>query len=240
MITSLDNKKIKDIIKLKDKKYRDDENKYIVEGLHLIEEALKSDSLIEVYTTEENLLFKVDTYLVTEEIMHKISDLKSNTKVVGICTKKNNKKLIGNKFLLLDEIQDPGNLGTIIRSSLGFSIDTIVLGENCCDLYNEKVIRSTQGAIFNINIISGNLINIIKELKERNIPVYGTNVQDGINISDINNHDFYAVVIGNEGNGVKKEILNICSSNIYIKINSKLESLNAGVAASIILYELNK
>ena len=239
LITSLDNKKIKEINKLKNKKYRDIENKFIIETKNLIEEAYKNNLLLELYTLEDNKLdIDVVTYEVTQEVMNKIKQIETS-KFLGVCKKNIPSEDLGEKILLLDGIQDPGNLGTIIRSAKAFNIDTIILSNTCCDLYNEKVIRATEGAIFKINIIRDDLVKRIEEIKKKNINVYGTNVINGIDVRNVN-EEKYAIIIGSEGNGISTEVEKHIDKNIYISINNEIESLNAGVATSIILYELNK
>lgn len=241
LITSLDNKKIKGINKLKNKKYRDKENKFIIETKNIIKEAYKEGLLLELFikeNTNQELDIDIETNYVTEEVMNKIKQIPSSN-MIGICKKITPSKELGNKILLLDEIQDPGNLGTIIRSSVGFNIDTIVLSNKCCDLYNEKVIRATEGNMFKINILREDLVKTIEQIKNKNIKVFGTDVTNGIDVRNIS-LDKYAIVMGSEGNGMSQEIRDLVDDNIYIKTNTKIESLNVGVAASIILYELNK
>ena len=145
---------------------------------------------------------------------------------------------IGDRILILDGIQDPGNLGTIIRSSVAFNIDSIVLSKDSVDLYNSKVIRATQGMIFNINIIQKDLLEFIPLLKDYKI--YGTKVNGGKSLKNVEKVKKFAIIMGNEGQGVKKDILDMCSDYIYIDMNKSCESLNVGVATSIILYELDK
>ena len=146
----------------------------------------------------------------------------------------------GDRYLLLDGIQDPGNLGTIIRTSLGFNITTIILSDTCVNLYNEKVIMASEGAIFKINIIKEDLISTIKDLKQEGFYIYGTDVTSGTNLHDVKQQNKYALVMGSEGTGVSLNVKRLTDSNIYIKTNEKLESLNVAVATGIILYELNK
>lgn len=243
IITSLENEKIKNIVKLGQKKYRDLTSKYVVEGLHLVEEALKVDVVEEIFLLEEsNLTFDITTTYVTKEVMNKISTMESSSEVVAICKKKESKEIIGNKLLLLDDIQDPGNLGTIIRSALSFDVDMIILSNNSVDLYNSKVLRATQGMYNHIPIMRGDLKEIIKDIKANNIPVYGTDVVDGFDIKNLTSDEkkTFALIMGNEGNGVSVDIQNMCDKNLYIPINEKVESLNVGVACSIILYELGR
>ena len=239
VITSLENNKIKKYSKLLQKKYRDQENLFIIEGEHLIEEALKNNYLIEILTTEDYPnSYDIPTTYVTYNIIKKLSNLTNPPKIIGICKKKNDTD-IGSKILIIDNLQDPGNLGTIIRSSVAFNIDTIVLSNNTVDLYNDKVIRSTEGMLFQINIIKKDLLNFIDELHTKGYQIYSTKVDNGKSLKDFNPSSKYAFIIGNEGNGIRKEILDKCDEHIYIPMNKDCESLNAAIATSIILYELS-
>lgn len=238
LITSVNNEHIKELCKLKEKKYRDKLSLFLIEGEHLINESLKENLLIEVFALEgADYNYENITY-VTESVMKKLSSTDSIPKVIGV-SKKRKEENIGNRVLILEDIQDPGNLGTLIRSSVAFNIDTIILSPKTVDLYNSKVIRSTEGMIFHLNIIIRDLESIIKKLKEENYLILGTNVNNGINIKDIKVPSKYALIIGNEGKGMSSEIGNLCDKNIYIKMNERVESLNASVAASILLYEIN-
>lgn len=239
LYTSKDNKKIKEIKKLQQKKYRDLTDNYIVEGEHLLKEAYDYGYLIEMYK-EENNQFSLDvpTNYVSREVLKYISNLE-NPNVIGICKKKQ-EDVIGNKVVILDDIQDPGNLGTIIRSCVAFNIDTLILSQNTVDLYNDKVLRATQGMIFKLNIIVRNIEEEIKKLKEHNYIIYGTKVDGGKSLKTIEKRDKFAIIMGNEGAGMKDSISKLCDNYIYIDMNNNCESLNVGVATSIILYELDK
>ena len=236
LITSLDNKKIKHIVKLRNKKYRDEEGLFVVEIPNVIEEAYKNGLLKELYV-KDGFSFDIDFNCdnVSCEVLNKIKTLPV-TNVIGVIKKPENGVLKGDKYILLDEISDPGNLGTIIRSALAFDIDTLVIGDNCCDLYNDKVIRATEGAIFKMNIVFGNLEDVILSLKNNGVSVYGTDVSCGIDIRDVE-CERVAVVMGSEGNGVSKKVKELVDGNLYIKTNN-VESLNVGVATSIIMYEI--
>lgn len=242
LITSLDNDRIKNYIKLKDRKYRKKTNTFIVEGMHLVEEAIKEDLVIELIVEKDT---KISTSLpivyVTKEIINKISEMESPSNIMALC-KIRESNIIGDKILMLDEIQDPGNLGTIIRSAKAFNVDTIVLSPNTVDIYNPKVIRATQGMVFHTNIVIKDLIPTIDELKQNEIPIYGTKVDNGKDVRELkaNGKNKYCLIMGNEGNGVSKEILDKCDVYLYIKMNKNVESLNVGVATSILLYELDK
>ena len=243
VITSLDNEKVKKYKKLKKRKYRDEYNEFIVEGMHAVIEAFKCGMIIELILEENEALPLDCPYVyVTKEIIDKISTMDTPSTVMALCKKFDEKEVIGNKILILDELQDPGNLGTIVRSAKAFNIDTIILSENTVDIYNPKVIRATQGMMFHINIIRRDIDTVIKVLKNMNIPVYGTDVNYGVDVRDLKKKDKekFALIVGNEGNGVRRSVLEECDKNLYIEMNSKVESLNVGVAASILLYELGK
>lgn len=240
MISSLDNEKIKKLVKLQMKKYRDLYKEYVIEGEHLIGEALKVGCVIEVFVVE-GFDYNVDCPItvVSHSVMKKISTMDTPSNVVALCKKIINKNF-GRRILLLDELQDPGNLGTIIRSSVAFNIDTIILSENTVDLYNPKVLRGTQGMYNFINIFSMDSKSAIEEIKSKGIKVYGTNVVNGVDVKSLSDEDkrSFCLIVGNEGNGVREEVLDLCDSNLYIKMNENVESLNVGVATSILLYEL--
>jgi len=240
LINSKNNEKIKELSKLKIKKFRDVENKYLVEGKHLVEEAFKANLLLEVLTIEDRIIFNVETTIISIDAMKKISSTDTVPSMIGVVKKSESNKIIGDKILLLDNIQDPGNLGTIIRSSRAFNISTIILGNNCVDLYNPKVIRSTQGMIFNMNIVIGDIISSLHIIRKENIKVYGTDVISGILPSSLSREEKerFALVVGNEGNGISQEVYDLCDKMLYIKMENDVESLNVGVATSIILYEM--
>lgn len=245
LITSLNNDKIKDYIKLKDKKYRKMNKLFIIEGEHLVLEAYKKNLLKELILLDEtvlNTVINVNTTYVTKEIMNKLTDLETPPNILGICEIKEESRLEGDRFLLLDNVQDPGNLGTIIRSAKAFNIDTIILSKDTVDLYNPKVVRSTQGIMFHINIIYADLEEVINDLKKKSIKIFGTDVESGMTPCSIPSTDKekFALVMGNEGNGVKDSIKSLCDENLYIKMNNEVESLNVAVATSIILYEMNR
>jgi len=240
LITSLDNKKVKLINSLKQASKRFELGMFVVEGMHLVKEAYLNNSLEEIFLLEDDCLefnCSIEPTFVTYEVMKKISNLTSPTNVIGICKVKNNNVIEGNRLLLLDDIQDPGNLGTIIRSCCAFSVDTIILSKGCVDIYNDKVIRSTQGMIFNVNYVIEDLNKIIPVLKKNGYLILGTDVNNGNDVKGVTSSKF-ALIMGNEGRGVKEELKEQCDKNLYIKMNKKCESLNVGVATSILLYEL--
>ena len=237
MINSVNNERIIKYSKLLSRKYRDETGLYIVSTDHLVKEALKRKIVVEVFLLENSKNEYGNVTYVTESVMRKLTNLKTLPSVVAIVKKIKEKPISGN-VIMLDSIQDPGNVGTIIRSAVAFNIDTIILGDNTVDIYNEKVLRASEGMIFNVNIVKKHLVDAIMDLKIKGYSIVGTKVDGGKDIKDIN-VDKYAVLVGNEGNGVSNELLNLCDVYAYIKMNSACESLNVGVATSIIIHEFN-
>ncbi len=241
LYTSTENKKIKELKKLNQKKYRDKTGLFLVEGSHLVLEAFKSGYLKELILEQDELFpLDVEKMYVTNDILYYISDVETPQPVMGVVSKCPEKETLGSRILVLDGIQDPGNLGTIIRSAVAFHVDTIVLGKGTVDLYNPKVVRSSQGMLFHINIIERDLTTFLPQLKEQQYSILGTRVTHGKSLKEIEKKSKFAIIMGNEGNGMSEEVATLCDDFIYIDMSSTCESLNVGVATSIILYELDK
>ena len=232
IITSLKNEKVKYWYNLRNKKFRDQERRFLIEGDHLINEARKQNLVIETIS----IVDKNADYFVTKEIMEKISEQKSISYNAAVVSFIKEDSITGN-VLILDGVQDPGNLGTIIRSCIAFGVSNIILSDNSVDLYNSKVVRATEGMIFNINVLRRNLIEFIPIVKNLGYKIVGTDVKNGINIKDINKENI-AIVMGSEGQGLSNEVKNMCDNFVYIKMDNACESLNVGVATSILLYEV--
>ena len=237
MIESVNNKYIKYLTKLKDKKYILEEKRYLIEGLHLVMEAKKAGVLEKVITLQKTNNFD-DYILVNEKIMKKLSSLKTPTNIIGVCKIKESDKIFG-KVALLDNIQDPGNLGTIIRSAVAFNIDTLILSKDTVNLYNQKVLRASEGMIFHQNIIISDLTDALEKLKNDGYKVYSTDVSNGEDLNQIIFPVKSAIILGNEGSGVNNKIKALATNKLNIKINESCESLNVAIAASIIFYKLN-
>jgi len=236
MIESINNEKIKYYTKLNDKKYRKEYSLFVAAGEHLVDEAFKKGFVKEILLLkgEENIYGDKVTY-VTGDILKKVSNLSTNPKVLAICYIPENNDIKGNA-IILDDIKDPGNLGTIIRSAVAFNYETVILSPNSVDIYNPKVVRATEGMLFNINIIIKDLPEIISILKDMNYLVYGTDVTGGeLPFKEERPH---ALIIGSEANGMSDDVKNLCDKYVYIPMNKACESLNAGVSASILMYEL--
>ncbi|MGM9877458.1 MAG: TrmH family RNA methyltransferase [Bacilli bacterium] len=240
LITSKDNSRIKEIRKLLNKKYSIEKGLFVIEGENLVEEAIKSNLLVELYVldgTSCKYNFKYDN--ITLDVMKSISDLKSTPRLIGV-SKYINKNSLGNKIVLLDGVQDPGNAGTIIRNCVAFGVDSIVFSKDSVSPYNEKVLRSTGGMIYNINIIIDEIENIVEKIKEKNIKLIGTSLSLSKKLEQIEKYEEYAIIFGNEGNGVSKKILDLCDDIVRIDMENKCESLNVGVSSGIILYYMYK
>ena len=244
VITSLENDKVKKFRKLQKRKYRDEYNQYIVEGEHLIFEAYRKGAIEELILLEgrENPL-PVPYGYYSYDVMKKISSMDNPPDIMALCNRFDDSgEVKGDKILILDGIQDPGNLGTIIRSAVAFDVDTIILTENTVDLYNSKVLRATQGMFYHINIITREAMEVMLLLQNIGIPVYGTDVSEGCDVRELlpEEKKKYALVMGNEGNGVREVINKMCTKKLYISMNKNVESLNVGIATSILLYELGR
>ena len=240
LITSVNNKYIKELARLKEKKYRDESGLFLVETKHLVLEAFKA-GLIKELILEKNEIFPLDvpTLYVSKEVLKKLSSLDSPSNVMAVVSKRPKEDTIGEKVLILDRIQDPGNLGTIIRSAVAFNIDTIICSFDTVDVYNPKVVRASQGMMFHIPILFKNTEKTIQKLKKQDYKIIGTKVTNGHDVRTSSIYSHFALVIGNEGQGISKNIDDLCDEYLYIKMNENCESLNASVAASILLYEIN-
>ncbi|MBR4237141.1 RNA methyltransferase [bacterium] len=232
-ISSKDNPLVKYLVRLyQNKKERDESNKFIVEGYNLVEEAKKNGFLDKVFSIREEVDYP-DAIIVTSDIIKKITDTVTPEGIIAICNKKTSLNL-GNNVLYLDRLQDPGNIGTLLRSAVSFGYDTVILDE-CTDLYNPKVIRASQGAIFYLNFID---LNPIK-LREKGYKIIGTEMFGESLNTFIKDFDKHVLILGNEGHGVRKEYLSSSDINLTIPMKN-IESLNVGVAGSILMYELSK
>lgn len=227
MIESKDNKKVKYARSLYMYKNRKKFNQFIVEGKKNIEIAKATNSIDYILTTNP----KLDGILISENVMKSITSTVSNIDSVAVCNIPSIKSKC-ERVLMLDGIQDPGNLGTLIRSAVAFNFDTIICSKNTVDYTNPKVVRASSGSIFLIKIIYDDLINAIKISSNKTI---GTFV-DGKN--KLEKLDKFNLVIGNEGNGISDEIRSLCDIKYRIEINEKLESLNAAIAGSIVMHQL--
>jgi len=237
-ITSLSNGKIKRWAKLKEKKYRDQEGQFLVEGEHLIEEAYAAGclcALIVLHKVAYPRELAVDVYEVSEEIMRKLTTLTSMEPWIGVCNMPVCDDRSATRFIVLDGVQDPGNLGTIIRTAIAFGYHAMVLSQDCVDVYNEKVVRSTQGAVFHIPVLRKDLQEYLPALRKRGVVIYATDLHHAMPLQEAPTASDFAIVFGNEGSGVRASTLALCEYRIKIEMEA-FESLNVAVAAGICMY----
>ena len=252
-ITSKDNELIKHIRKLKDKKYRDESNEYVVEGVKLVEEAVKENAKIKqiivcedttrTYEIPTHIMLEIARYeciSVSNKIFNIITQVTNPQGIMAIIEKNAQDAQIDYSqdiIVVLDDVQDPGNLGTILRTVDSIGLNKIIVSKGTADAFNSKVVRSTMGAIFRIKIIEvENLAQEIKEMRKHHFKLMVTSLQTKNSIYDI---DFNKkiIVIGNEANGVSKEIQDMADEKAKIPMLGRTESLNASVAAGVVMYE---
>ncbi len=252
-ITSKDNELIKHIRKLKDKKYRDESNEYVVEGVKLVEEAVKENAKIKqiivcedttrTYEIPTHIMLEIARYeciSVSNKIFNIITQVTNPQGIMAIIEKNAQDAQIDYSqdiIVVLDDVQDPGNLGTILRTVDSIGLNQIIVSKGTADAFNSKVVRSTMGAIFRIKIIEvENLVQEIKEMRKHHFKLMVTSLQTKNSIYDI---DFNKkiIVIGNEANGVSKEIQDMADEKAKIPMLGRTESLNASVAAGVVMYE---
>lgn len=235
-ISSKQNDKIKEVLKLRKSSYQKEVGLFIVEGFHLIEMASNSNLLEAVYTLEEikNIDVSIPQYIINKDILDKISNYKNSQGALGIVSIKNPQEVQSNLVLYLDDVQDPGNVGTILRTALAFNFLDVILSNNSCSVYNEKVIQASQGAIFDLNIQNGDS-SLLKELKNKGYRVIATSLQSSIPLEKLKISEKIVLVLGNEAHGVSKEILDIADESIRIDID-KIDSLNVAIAGAISMY----
>lgn len=237
-IESLQNSTIKTLSKLKNKKDRDLSGRFLVEGLHMIQEAAAAGILEHVYQLDTLPVFKqAGVTFCTQLVLNKLSAQKSDAKYIGVCHRPDSSSdQECTKLLLLDRVQDPGNLGTLIRSAHSFGIQKIICSTDCADAFGPKALQSSQGALFHLPVEYTDLLSVVERLKERDVTVFGAALhQNSIELNALDIPEKFAVMIGNEGQGICEELLGACSKLVHIEMQT-FESLNAAIAGSILMY----
>lgn len=247
-ILSKKNDRVKQWKKLHTKKGRDLTNSYLIEGFHLVTEAMEHGASIQEFLVSEQVKNElVENYpqekvvIISKEIADHLSDTGSPQGVFAIVEKETPLKPTNftKPYLLLDNVQDPGNVGTMIRTADAAGYGGVVLGTGTVDLYNSKVLRSTQGGHFHFSVYEDDLENWFAAFKDQHFPIYGTELnEDAASYRDINAPEVYGLVMGNEGNGMDKDLLQQTTKNLYIPITGQAESLNVAVAAGILMFSL--
>lgn len=227
MITSKQNPKFKYWLKLKMKKYRDEYERFLVYGDHQIEKARETNKIEEIITS--NAL--IEGTLIDVKLMNELQQAETFFETLAVC-KIENKSIDSNKVLLLDDIQDPDNLGALIRSAAAFGFIKIIASHKSADFYNEKTIRASKGSLFDVELIRGPLIPKINDLKSLGYKVIGANAHGK---TSFDQGKKIALVLGNEGHGISQDVQDLCDGFVTIKTN-RVESLNVSVAGGILMH----
>ncbi|WP_182200374.1 TrmH family RNA methyltransferase [Paraliobacillus salinarum] len=243
MITSVKNETVKQWNKMKKRKHREQTNHFLIEGTHLVEEAIKSDWSIETLIVQENMDIPFsngdfDIITVSANVMDHLADTKTPQGIMAVVNRKEIRLTNNHRLLLLDSIQDPGNVGTMIRTADAAGFTGVILGENTVDLFNDKVIRSTQGSLFHIPVIQANLETFCRKLKKESVSIWASTLERADAINELTVPDKVALIVGNEGAGVSSTLIEQADQRVHIPIYGQAESLNVSVATGIMLYQL--
>ncbi|MGN1295494.1 MAG: TrmH family RNA methyltransferase [Bacilli bacterium] len=232
-ITSSSNPFIKELIKLKSVKERKNSNSFLVEGKDIVDFCYENNMVKCIISCEEQKDYQCDQIIVPSFILEKISSNKSVPSIMALAFYREDNKPLGNKVVYLDGVQDPGNVGTIIRTALAFGYDDVILSPDSASKYNEKTIVSSKGAIF--KIIPHDSITL-EHLKELGYYIIVTALKGAIDYKKVDRKEKFVLVLGNEGQGVKEE--NIAQADVVAKIDiQNIDSLNVGVAGAILMNE---
>ncbi|MFF2755139.1 TrmH family RNA methyltransferase [Psychrobacillus sp. NPDC058041] len=230
------------------RKERDKTGEFIIEGYHLVEEAIKQKgnvlTIIISDSAEVPVNWDVDNLEMVEindVIKKELAETEHTQGIFAHCkqqTVDEQEQTKWNRLLLIDAVQDPGNIGTMIRTADAAGIDAVILGKGSADAYNSKTLRSAQGSHFHVPVIKGDLHSWVDQLKERQVPVYGTAFENSTPYNDVKKDDAFALIVGNEGSGINPELLEKTDQNIIVPLLGQAESLNVAVATGILLYSL--
>ena len=234
-ITNKDNKSVKFALSLKENKYRKEHKKFLAETKKTLEMALRENLVCEIFTTEWlDVPEEIPQNLVSEDILKKLSSNVNPEGVVFIAKERETFPESPKKILFLDHIQDPGNMGTLIRTALAFNYDLVVASEESVSFYNEKVINSSKGAIFAIPTKKGKL----SDYKNTHEIIVSALSKDAVELDKIKFKDSFVLVLGNESNGVTKEVLELSDKQVIIPIQN-IDSLNVAVAGGILMNKIH-
>lgn len=242
-ITSRKNAKVQHFKKLgTSREYRSEHGEFLCDGHKLFEEAVSNGmeitSVLFCGEVPQGIPASVSVYEVTRDIIEYVSPVKTPQNMLFTCRmKKNDGKILNTgRRIILEGVQDPGNVGTIMRTARAMGYESVLLLPGCADLYSPKTVRATMGAIFRQNALEISLKDIA-EMKSNGVRIYGAALtENSVDIRDVEFENF-AICIGSEGNGLSDEILNLCDDKIIIPMMQECESLNAAIAASIIMWE---
>lgn len=246
-ISSMQNERVKDWKKLQTSKGRKKSNRYLVETWHLVQEAQKAGKLIECMLTKDAYDkhasdITVSISVISTEIANVLAQTVTTTGIFGVVNSHFETAPITNgQWLLLDNVQDPGNMGTIIRTADAAGFNGVIIGDGSVDVFNDKTVRAMQGSQFHLKLYKGYLVDYIEKMKANGIVVYGSELNDNAaTIFELPYAQNVALVMGNEGNGISKDVLQSCTQSVYIPILGQAESLNVAIAASVMMYHFVK
>lgn len=230
------------------RKERDKFAEFLVEGFHLTEEALKKKDLVKSLIVREGVDIPTDwnvddvpMYSVTAAVAKEISETEHSQGIFAHCAQPEfteEEQQTWSKLLLIDAVQDPGNIGTMIRTASASGIDAVILGKGCADPFNPKTVRSAQGSHFQIPVVRGELPEWTAQLKERSISLFGTALVNSTPVHEVESQEAFALIVGNEGSGVDPVLLQKADQNLMVPLYGEAESLNVAVATGILLYSL--
>lgn len=242
LIESVNNLKIKQIAKLHTRKERKKTGQFLLEGIHLVEEAVQSNIDIEMILTvnsdkltEAMVAKSKEQYEITFKIAEKLSQTEAPQGIYAVCNMPTINDVTLKRVLYLDRIQDPGNVGTIIRTADAAGMDAVIIAKGTVDIYNDKVLRASQGSVFHIPVIE---MDFEEARTKVNGKVMGTSLDNSVDYHQVEKTDSFILVLGNEGQGVDQVILDQTDINLYVPIHGKAESLNVAVCAGILMYHL--
>lgn len=229
------------------RKERDQSKEFLIEGFHLVEEALKQPGIVIQILVRDGVDIPQDwdapVIEINEAVANTIAETERSQGVFAYCRQPSSEETEQEdwkKVLLVDAVQDPGNIGTMIRTADAAGMDAVILGKGCADPFNPKTVRSAQGSHFHLPVIHGELADWISRLQDRNVAVFGTGLQEAVSLTEIQPVEQFALLVGNEGSGVHPDLLSCADHVVKIPLYGQAESLNVAVATGILLYTLRR
>ncbi|MYL19990.1 RNA methyltransferase [Halobacillus litoralis] len=242
MLTSLQNAKVKNWKKLHKRKYRNQTGTFLVEGFHLVEEVMKSGwtvkELIVREETEVTLPDDIPYTIVSRDVFAAVAETETPQGVAAVVAKEDYTFTLGSLTLMLDAVQDPGNIGTLIRTADAAGFDQVIVGTGSVDIFNDKVIRASQGSLFHLPVLTGDLTDYVGGLKDQGVEIWASTLENAASYKDLPIPEKAALVVGNEGSGISEELVEAADQQVYIPIYGQAESLNAAIAGAVLMYHL--
>ena len=230
------------------RKERDKSGEFLVEGFHLVEEALKKHESVLALIVREGMnipsswnVDNIEIIEITMDIAKEIAETEHSQGIYAHCSQPiatEKEQQSWKRILMIDAVQDPGNVGTMIRTADAAGLDAVILGKGSADAFNPKTVRSGQGSHFHIPVIRGELSEWVRTFKDKTIPVYGTSLEESVNYNQVKPQQHFALIMGNEGSGLSPNLLAQTDKNLKVPLLGQAESLNVAVATGILLYSL--